>query len=727
MIDSAASPENLLGNDSDVERVYFGPFKSPEKKFLGGLAITQPVAPSPLRRSPRLSSPVPDRCGNYPDQDGEEHQLDDEDGNLSRSRSGTPDNDRWQQDEPSSLLAARITRAHDNPSPPPNAPVKDLDSGPSTPNEYLIHPIPFFIPDSPSPRSRGASPLSAQPAQPWPSPQNTSQHDLISFDSFSTSTDVTATRPIASTSFVPPVASNPSVDELLTSWSPSGSNAPLVHISPFASEAPGSNSKGKTRADNESTPESADEEAVVDALTFPDVNDVASAASPQPAAGDDTDAQQSVDEGPRTPLRRSTRPRRSGTPHAYLVPIPSSDEDESPVRAHLTPSGASMRRRKGKGKEREVSPARENVSDLRSGERGGVVDNSNDLFVSEADLEKKRRKERGERKLGTKNGAPRALLQRQLGSLSPDSVNLLTQLLPPSRPSPVRELEEPQQSAFSFSVSFPQAATSLSPATPVRPMSPVRSSPVRHATPGSPSKIQFQPGGLDDPNRTPARRIPVEQAVARGHISPQKGARLLSNHADVGMAVRTPVFHIPPSDTPARRINVVPPTADQGKWQGMRFGSPTRGISRERGGSVEARPPWPGATGGSTDLGVSVAKSCSSPPRSSSAPMRKGKLPFPLTSSGSDRPSSISEQNDKDSASVAEVLAHSPGKPPASSALGIIKVQRSNLKQTTSRIPRIGTKPYARPVPNPQLTSKSRNPLSLCGRSSQQGCLRRPR
>jgi hypothetical protein len=30
--------------------------------------------------------------------------------------------------------------------------------------------------------------------------------------------------------------------------------------------------------------------------------------------------------------------------------------------------------------------------------------------------------------------------------------------------------------------------------------------------------------------------------------------------------------------------------------------------------------------------------------------------------------------------------------------LGVIKVQRSNLKQPTSRIPRIGTKPYARPA-----------------------------
>jgi hypothetical protein len=264
--------------------------------------------------------------------------------------------------------------------------------------------------------------------------------------------------------------------------------------------------------------------------------------------------------------------------------------------------------------------------------------------------------------------------------------------LPPSRPSPVREQEESLQPTFSFSV-FPAANPAHS--TPGR-MSPIRASPERNAKPRSPNRIQFQAPSLNDPNRTPARRIPVEQAVARGQISPQKGAQLLANTLDAGAALRAPVFHIPPQDSPARRVNVAAPSAGQGKWQGLRFGSPTRGRSRERSGSVEPRPPWNGSAtaAGPSDLGASASKSRHSPSRTISAPIKKGKLPFPLTPSASDRPAPIPELDDK-------VLSPNTDAPAPSPVLGIIKVPRSNLKQPTSRIPRIGTKPYARPATKP--------------------------
>jgi hypothetical protein len=579
--------------------------------------------------------------------------------------------------EPSSVLASRITRAHDNPSPPPSASVHDLDSGPPTPVLYPTHSIPFAIPDSPSPFSRGGSPFASRPP---PSPQNNLQHDLISFDSFSASADPLPTHPIASTSFIPAVTHNPSVDELLSSWSPSARDIPAPSVSPPTSEVAGVNAKGKARASDELTPEAAEEQAVVNALIFPDRMDAAPSA---PGNTTHADSQLSDTDAPRTPLRRSTRPRRSGTPHAHLVPLPSSD-DESPTRKS-TPSSAHTKKKRRKGTERSTSIPR-GTSDPQSGEADIPV-------MSEEDWETRRRRERGERKQAMANGTPHTLLQRQLGSLSPGSANLLTQLLPPSRPSPVREQEESLQPTFSFSV-FPVANPDHS--TPGRMTSPIRASPERNAKPRSPNRIQFQAPSLNDPNRTPARRIPVEQAVARGQISPQKGAQLLANTLDAGAALRAPVFHIPPQDSPARRVNVAAPSAGQGKWQGLRFGSPTRGRSRERSGSVEPRPPWNGSAtaAGPSDLGASASKSRHSPSRTISAPIKKGKLPFPLTPSASDRPAPIPELDDK-------VLSPNTDAPAPSPVLGIIKVPRSNLKQPTSRIPRIGTKPYARPATKP--------------------------
>ncbi|KAJ7709927.1 hypothetical protein B0H17DRAFT_1324739 [Mycena rosella] len=701
MSDSALWQAPPSDHENDESRIYFGPFKSPEKKYIGaGLAVPQAITPSPLRRSPRLSSPIPHPPPGPMDEGEGGAPFEDEDDELSRSRSGTPDNDRWQQDEPSSMLASRITRAHDNPSPPPSPPVQDFDSAPPTPDRYPTHPI-FIIPGSPSPPSRGGSPFSPRPP---PSPQNTTQPDLISFDSFSTSAHLPPAHPIASTSFIPLDTHAPSVDELLSSWSPSAQSPsaldiPSASVSPPPSEIEGGNSKGKSRVSGDWTPEAAEEQAVVDALIVPDTQDSASSVQSPPGVTISADAQASNDDAPRTPLRRSTRPRRSGTPHAHLVPLPSSDDEESPIRA-LTPSSALTKKKPRKGKEREMLVA----TDSQSGEAESSGNATNGIFPSEQDREMKRRKERGERKQAMPNGTPQALLQRQLGSLSPGSANVLTQLLTPSRPSPVREQEEPQQPPFSFSV-FPVANPVHT--TPARMTSPIRASPVRHAKPRSPSRIQFQAPSVNDPNRTPARRIPVEQAVARGQISPQKGVQLLANNLDAGPLSRTPVFHIPSQDSPARRVNVAPPSDSQGKFQGMRFGSPTRGRSRERSGSVEPRPPWNGiAAAGPSDLGAFASKSRSSPSRSMSAPIKKGKLPFPLTPSGPDRPAPIPEE--KVLSPNADALENPTPPPPV---LGVIKVPRSVLKQPTSRIPRIGSKPYARPAAAPS-SDKSKAPAA---------------
>lgn len=61
---------------------------------------------SPLRRSPRLSSPVPQPSPSLPQalegmvqqDNGDQSDDEDEDDDANQSRSGTPENDRWQPD-----------------------------------------------------------------------------------------------------------------------------------------------------------------------------------------------------------------------------------------------------------------------------------------------------------------------------------------------------------------------------------------------------------------------------------------------------------------------------------------------------------------------------------------------------------------------------------------------------------------------------------------------------
>ncbi|KAJ7219252.1 hypothetical protein GGX14DRAFT_435345 [Mycena pura] len=580
--------------------------------------------------------------------------------------------------EPSSALATRIVCAHDNPSPPPKSPV---DSGPPTPDIYPAHPIPFTIPNSPSLPSRGGSlrRLSLSPHD------NLPQHDLISFDSFAAFGDLPPTNPIASTSFTPPKTHIPSVDELLTSWSPSAREAPAPSVSPAPSES--DTSKGKGRMSDESTPD-AEERAVVEAMVVPEAADADQNTYVTSRDTDnDTDTQTSSELAYQASLRRSTRPR--GSTPAHLIPLPNSD-DESPLRAHLTPSSARAKTRI-KGKETVLHE----ISDPH---RDGSVTSGGTL-----PSEDHRRRERAERKQGSALGTSPL---RQLGSLSPGSANLLTQLLSTSTPSPAHEQEVEAQFTGTVPV-FPVADPSHTTPAPVT--SPIRVSPARSSRPRSPNRIHFEATSLNDPNRTPARRIPVEQAVARGQISPQKAAQLLAHNTDVVPFSRTPVFHIPPHDSPARRVHVAPPTPGQGKWQGMRFGSPTRGKSRERSGSPEQRPPGNVnvATAGSSNLGASASTS-----QSILAPMKKRKLPFPLTPSGSERPVLVPKLDDKIPTTNID-SPEQPAPPPSSPVLSIIKIPRSNLKQPTSRIPRIGTKPYARPTAKPTTSVKAAKAVAV--------------
>lgn len=102
------SPASSGESDSDafnttLARIHFGPVTSPEKRFIEArpdLLKPVPVRSSPLRRSPRLSSPLPSEF--TPDspksavRNEEEAGSEEENGDASRPE--TPDNDRSAED-----------------------------------------------------------------------------------------------------------------------------------------------------------------------------------------------------------------------------------------------------------------------------------------------------------------------------------------------------------------------------------------------------------------------------------------------------------------------------------------------------------------------------------------------------------------------------------------------------------------------------------------------------
>ena len=224
----------------------------------------------------------------------------------------------------------------------------------------------------------------------------------------------------------------------------------------------------------------------------------------------------------------------------------------------------------------------------------------------------------------------------------------------------------------------------------------------------SPAKFSSE---VDDICHTPAQRVPIETVLACGTSSFQKTIQLStgSNYSQLGRfpTIRALVFTRPalddPSRSPAKRIPVTDLAASPTRGDRAQS-SPTRFDHRARSASVEPRP-----------LGPILARSrsvepCPSIPKPDSheklkdsvfpmvpMPPRSGiKLPFPLVpgqKSSSDLPPPILEENE-----TVEI-----GNTETDAALArVTQGTMSQLRQPSanSRIPRIGNKPYARPPSN---------------------------
>ncbi|KAI0781006.1 hypothetical protein BD413DRAFT_675508 [Trametes elegans] len=662
-----------------TDRVFFGPVRSPEKKFArrAGSASFR----TPVRRSARLSHamvPLP----LFAQQQATGLQT-----THPGSRLGTPDEDGI-PDEPSVVLANRVLSASGNPSPPPSpllpsqtdvAPfpdvqLLDVSDSPQPQGSFDSIPTGPLIPIDglPEPTAASSPPISRQGT---PSPNhagaaNTSQPDLIAFDSFSVPHD---DPPLAMQSqdqqLLSAQPSNSTVDDLLSMSPNPVSMVPSEHEQSDAPLAP------RATQDAITTPD--EEMEVVNSLIIepdcpvPSIEEADNTEQPllEEAHVEGLAPETSQDTNP--PLRRSTRPRKSrnSLPEATATP----PQNAQPKLLNETPEelGNALKSRLEHQQVPQPSPARKRKLKAypQLGDKG--VGSGIDVITP-------------------KRPPQPTLAPRELGPLSPVSAAVLTQLLPQAAGESVSQFTTPQPQANEPAVSslpdpapstpqqavnlvFPKVGQQTTDAAPdiQRPRSPLRPFPSSMLKP-------------DEVTRTPARRVPIAQAVAEGTYSAQKLPALFGPSRTTTAVPGTPVFRRPalddPARSPAKRVPmseavIVPRVLVRARVSfvlGPRYArrrenenaAAPPNLDRSPGGGSGARPQNPQHAHLLSDEDHSIPEADEPGPSTSQAP---------ATSMG---------------AQASKQVKTSPAKP------------ASSLRQPSvgagSKIPRIGVKPYAR-------------------------------
>ena len=358
-----------------------------------------------------------------------------------------------------------------------------------------------------------------------------------------------------------------------------------------------------------------------------------------------------------TPLRRSTRPRMS------IVPAPSP-----PPTPPVVTAGLSVARTTIKGKDSLRLPDAEN--DSEDGQKS----------PSRA-LQSTPRRSRSPSK-------EPLLFRRELGSLSPASASVLSSLAFDNFDIPGQQIGSSSrptmdaQQVLSFSALAPPGGVPDDVRTPVRTDGPKRV-PSPRKVEISPHKFRLQPHVPNDPANTPARRIPIEQAIAEGRLSPEKAARI-GFKADNGN--KAP--HI--VSTPARRVLIPEKHSTPSSKPALpKLESPVRQPAAYKESSVphhallSVKGKERAATPAMQESSLSVTKSRS--------------LPFPLVATTTQSHAPVDVQ-----------ALPGPDSSPAKSTLKVI-----------SKIPRISKKPYARKV-----TAKAVSPPT---RQADSGKVKSPR
>lgn len=552
---------------------------------------------------------------------------------------------------------------------------------------------------------------------------------------------------------------------------------PTISISPIHSTIIATDS-GLDSGNYALTPgDVADEQAVIDALVHDhEAGSPAAVSSTEAEAGaegfaDAVDAQddQSSDalEPPSTPeqisthpivpecsdssspqpgLRRSTRPRRSTARYSSPIRAEFDIETDSEAEAEPIPRARATQ---------PPSPRKTKTISLvpyahSRTENASSFPSPNPLTLFDQPPPRSRSRSRSPSRKSVHQS------RRELGSLSPGSVGILKSILPsavdraPTRDaSPLREICEPEpEPSTGGSVFFipthdtpatgaPTDAVDVAPlvfptpshttttasvvAPPIRFTSPIRTQ--RSTSPGK-NKFQLHPANLDDPNRTPARRIPVQAAgprllssntgvgssrlgiLASGSIAAPSPARRVLLH-DSGSGTISPAKKPPPlptltstqTNSPTRsRSRSVEPNPKSAP-------APTPGlIMKKRSGTVELIPsrartsPSP-FSGRSRARSTSVERERVLPPNQSHSEPHglQGLHPsIPETDEGGNSGISASSSTSGQKSSMHQYQSLYPTIPEED--MGSSTKSRSTGKQPTSKIPRIGMKPYARPT-----------------------------
>ncbi|KAL7283340.1 hypothetical protein ACG7TL_002769 [Trametes sanguinea] len=678
----ASEPSSVASN-----RVFFGPVRSPEKRFArraGSAPFRTPAAASSLRE-------------------------------------GTPDEDAL-VDEPSVVLASRVLSASGNPSPPPSPPLPsqaepsgfidvqllDISDSPQrTPPAISSGPL-IPIEDAPEPIAVSPTAVLPNPSTPKPADfdtSNVSQPDLITFDSFSASHDHHPPTPTQAQNSTRLSAqpSTSTIDDLL-SMSPRPDRLDKFEIQATEDNAP---SAAEPQSDGANIEEMEVENSLIVETDVPPLPVSTAAEVPQSGAEGASDSVQHHVEESNPPLRRSSRPRksRSSLPQT-VISIPP------PAEAVIERAEAACDSTKQQGQEdSQGSPVRKRklnaVPQLPQLLADGNIDATTPRRIPRVDL-----------------------IKRNLGSLSPVSAAVLSQLLPrdagesASRPTtPQPQSQEGEQAEPSNPVAAPS--------TPPQPTANLIFPKVGSEAGGGAPDIQrsrsplrpfpFSPAKLDDTTRTPARRVPIAQAIAEGTYSAQKLPALFSAPRPTA-APGSPVFKRlaldDPARSPAKRVPmnealfVPPPSSSPGKGKEVaRPTSPVRPPTRERqrSGSVEPRP-----LAGRKERGSSAEPTTRPPalgrrpffqkPASSdgvpSATKPRPALPFPLVPTQRLHPA-IPEADEPGPSALRPIAASATSgaatQPKASPAKAASSLRQPSAGPS-SKIPRIGAKPYTRPT-----------------------------
>lgn len=611
--------------------------------------------------------------------------------------------------EPSSALASRILRAHDNPSPPPESPilhqkvpsthpaegflvdVSDTGAGDDEDNSRMspfIAPVLALANMLASPFGPVFTPPRVSPRPPEPK-EGVSEHNLIDFD-------MSATLPprMSALDIQPNISADTQCDkdatsilDLLTSSSPKRAKSiAQSHTITISAGSSGSSADSEAQVLQELRTNRRPRTSQTPSVKEPSVR--------FPVHTDEGTA-------PDARLRRSSRSRRTPSPIrplTALFDVVSHDLNRSPPKSPHRPH----RPRRSRSSSKSPQRARRSRSPSKSPEHS-------------------HRSPRSPTK--SRNISPRRS-RSPVEEKNEQIDRLLTPFTEPEFRSRTSASLSPAPRKFNAVDPSEEAASLKGAELFNHPSTPRRKSPT---SPGASAFASSQPDADSSTNahfsvsRTPARRVPLSVAIDQGTV-PQQESLLRLKRAP-GTPLGSPAFKRlaldDPARSPAKRIpfsEAAPVTLGSTlkgkhisrKGQYLRamsedqdHGLPesrlktltTRRSASEEPGPSPLIPPsrlarsrlHPSTNSRANESGLPVIKQ--NKPRTA--------LPFPIVSQSTRLPQSILEEDESDGQlRPAESVRRASPSRPSPRAKSSLREPSASVK---SRIPRVGAKPYSRP------------------------------